>query len=89
MPFVLSKVFWTHHVPLWSMRSLATTWPHIVASSDYFDVLDSESRPLVTEHEILRNLEAIVADADTIPVHEVSSWNIHCLGKGVHLLHGV
>ncbi|GJJ11727.1 hypothetical protein Clacol_005965 [Clathrus columnatus] len=38
----------------------------------YFDVLDSENRPVLTERDILRNLEAIVSDADNIPVHEVA-----------------
>lgn len=38
---------------------------------DWFDVLDQENRPVLTEREILRNLQAIVADADLLPVHEV------------------
>ncbi|KAF8523590.1 acyltransferase ChoActase/COT/CPT [Gautieria morchelliformis] len=38
----------------------------------YFDVLDSENRPVLTERDILRNLQAIIADADTIPVNEVA-----------------
>lgn len=38
---------------------------------DWFDVLDQENRPVLTEREILRNLQAIVADADQLPIHEV------------------
>ncbi len=38
---------------------------------DWFDVLDQENRPVLTEREILRNLQAIVTDADKLPVHEV------------------
>ena len=38
---------------------------------DWFDVLDAENRPVLTEREILRNLQAIVSDADQMPVHEV------------------
>jgi hypothetical protein len=41
--------------------------------SDWFDALDDENRPLLTEREILRNLQAIVQDADKTPVMEVSS----------------
>ena len=39
--------------------------------SDWFDVLDAENRPVLTEREILRNLQAIVTDADQMPIHEV------------------
>ncbi|KAH9912469.1 acyltransferase ChoActase/COT/CPT [Epithele typhae] len=38
----------------------------------WFDVLDAENRPLLTEREILRNLQAIVSDADQLPIHEVA-----------------
>ncbi|KAI1785469.1 acyltransferase ChoActase/COT/CPT [Ganoderma leucocontextum] len=38
----------------------------------WFDVLDSENRPVLTEREILRNLQAIVSDADQMPIHEVA-----------------
>lgn len=58
-------------------------WPHpprVVRSSadlsplsDYFDVLDSKHRPVLTEHDIIKNLEAIIADADKIPEIEVRS----------------
>ena len=30
-----------------------------------------ENRPVLTEREILRNLQAIVNDADKLPIHEV------------------
>ena len=36
-------------------------------------MLDEENRPVLTEREILRNLKAIVADADTLPTSEVHS----------------
>ena len=38
---------------------------------DWFDVLDMENRPVLTEREILRNLQAIINDADKLPIHEV------------------
>jgi len=38
----------------------------------WFDALDDENRPLLTEREILRNLQAIVQDADKTPVMEVA-----------------
>ena len=41
---------------------------------DWFDVLDSENRPVLTEREILRNLQAIVSDADQMPIHEVRPY---------------
>ena len=34
-------------------------------------MLDAENRPVLTEREILRNLQAIVSDADQMPIHEV------------------
>ncbi|KAF8548270.1 acyltransferase ChoActase/COT/CPT [Imleria badia] len=36
----------------------------------WFDVLDEENRPLLTEREVLRNLQAIVQDADKTPISE-------------------
>ncbi|EIW63599.1 acyltransferase ChoActase/COT/CPT [Trametes versicolor FP-101664 SS1] len=38
----------------------------------WFDVLDAENRPVLTEREILRNLQAIVGDADQMPIQEVA-----------------
>ncbi|KAL0572886.1 carnitine O-acetyltransferase yat1 [Marasmius crinis-equi] len=38
----------------------------------WFDVLDSTNRPLLTEREIIRNLQAILTDADTISRREVA-----------------
>lgn len=38
----------------------------------WFDVLDDDSLPLLTEREVLRNLQAIVSDADTLDRSEVS-----------------
>lgn len=43
-----------------------------IAYLDYFDVLDSEHRPVLTEREILKNLQAIIADADTTPPSAVA-----------------
>lgn len=33
----------------------------------YFDVIDQKNRPILSEREILANLKAIIADADTTP----------------------
>lgn len=38
----------------------------------WFDVLDDENRPVLTERDVLRILRAIVADADKTAIHEVS-----------------
>ncbi|KAF8734289.1 hypothetical protein AX14_003458 [Amanita brunnescens Koide BX004] len=38
----------------------------------WFDVLDDESLPLLTEREVLRNLQAIVRDADNTEKHEAA-----------------
>lgn len=38
---------------------------------DWFDVLDDENRPVLTEREVIRNLQAIVDDADTTDRTEV------------------
>ncbi|KAH0826289.1 hypothetical protein J3R83DRAFT_5766 [Lanmaoa asiatica] len=43
----------------------------------WFDVLDDENRPLLTEREVLRNLQAIVQDADKTPITEVRQSSIH------------
>jgi carnitine O-acetyltransferase len=40
--------------------------------TDWFDVLDDENQPVLTEREVLRNLQAIVADADKTPISEVA-----------------
>lgn len=39
---------------------------------DWFDVLDGDNRPILTEREILRNLQAIVTDANDTPLSDVS-----------------
>ena len=44
---------------------------------DWFDVLDEENRPLLTEREVLRNLQAIVQDADKTPITEVRHPSIN------------
>jgi carnitine O-acetyltransferase len=41
----------------------------VPANADWFDVLDDKNRLLLSEREILRNLQAIVADADKLPVN--------------------
>ena len=46
---------------------------------DWFDVLDGENRPVLTEQEILRNLQAIVHDAEELPLHEVARNSIGVL----------
>ena len=45
----------------------------------WFDVLDGENRPLLTEREIMRNLQAIVADADHTPITEFAKSAIGSL----------
>ncbi|KAL5514087.1 hypothetical protein ACEPAG_2848 [Sanghuangporus baumii] len=45
----------------------------------WFDVLDGENRPLLTEREILRNLQAIVADADRTHITDVAKSAIGVL----------
>ncbi len=40
--------------------------------TDWFDCLDGENRPCLTDRQILKNLEAIVTDADKTPVLSVS-----------------
>lgn len=38
----------------------------------WFDVLDSKNRPMLSDREILTNLQGIVADADKIPVTDTA-----------------
>ncbi|KAG1720928.1 carnitine acetyl transferase [Suillus lakei] len=45
----------------------------------WFDVLDEDNRPLLTEREVLRNLQAICKDADKTPVTEVARTAIGVL----------
>lgn len=40
---------------------------------DWFDVLDSKDRPVLSDKEILSNLQAIVKDGDKTPVRQVAS----------------
>src|SRR6266702_1133539 len=44
----------------------------VPTNADWFDVLDDKNRLLLTEREILRNLQAIVADADKLPPTDVA-----------------
>ncbi|TXT15908.1 hypothetical protein VHUM_00411 [Vanrija humicola] len=39
----------------------------------WFDVLDAKNRPMLSDREILSNLQGIVADADKIPVNQTST----------------
>ncbi|KAH7098270.1 acyltransferase ChoActase/COT/CPT [Auriculariales sp. MPI-PUGE-AT-0066] len=45
----------------------------------WFDVLDEQSRLLMTEREILQNLKAIVADADKLPVDQIAATAVGML----------
>lgn len=47
--------------------------------------MDGENRPVLTEREILRNLQAIVTDANDTPLSDVS----RAILKGPRDLHGV
>jgi len=40
---------------------------------DWFDVLDDENKPVLTEREVIRNLQAITTDADKTERSEVRS----------------
>ncbi|KAJ8591932.1 acyltransferase ChoActase/COT/CPT [Rhizopogon salebrosus TDB-379] len=42
----------------------------------WFDALDEENRPLLTEREVLHNLQAICKDADKIPITEAARMAI-------------
>jgi hypothetical protein len=46
---------------------------------DWFDVLDGDNKPLLTEREVLRNLQAVITDADKTPVLEVARNSIGVL----------
>lgn len=45
----------------------------------WFDVLDSEHRPLLTERSLLMNLEAIIEEADKTPMNQVAQGAIGVL----------
>jgi carnitine O-acetyltransferase len=45
----------------------------------WFDVLDSENRPLLTEQEMVRNLQSIVDDASTMTLKDVAQKAIGVL----------
>ncbi|KAG8925049.1 hypothetical protein FRC02_009961, partial [Tulasnella sp. 418] len=45
----------------------------------YFDVLDSKNRPVLTEREILQNLEAVVKDGDKTDFHEFAKGAVGVL----------
>jgi len=52
-----------------------------VSLLDWFDVLDSENRPLLTEREIIRNLQAIADDAASLSRKEVAQGAIGVLSS--------
>ncbi|KAG9318388.1 hypothetical protein JVU11DRAFT_479 [Chiua virens] len=56
---------------LLACRSLSGVISNTLVCLDWFDVLDDENRPLLTECEVLKNLQAIVQDADKMPITEV------------------
>ena len=43
---------------------------------DWFDVLDEDNLPVLTEREVLRNLQAIVTDADTMDQSQVCNSDV-------------
>ncbi|KZV71963.1 acyltransferase ChoActase/COT/CPT [Peniophora sp. CONT] len=45
----------------------------------WFEVLDEDDLPVLTEREVLQNLQAIVNDADQLPKHEVAQNSIGVL----------
>jgi len=51
-----------------SFLRAANTFP-----TDWFDVLDSKNRPVLSDKEILTNLQGIVADADKVPITETGA----------------
>lgn len=55
-------------------------------NTDWFDVLDPDNRPVLTEREVVRTLQAIVQDADKMPVHEVSNAHTSSFGSTTELL---
>ncbi|KAF9076322.1 acyltransferase ChoActase/COT/CPT [Rhodocollybia butyracea] len=45
----------------------------------WFDVLDSQNRPLLTEREMIRNLQAIINDASTLSTNDVAQRSVGVL----------
>jgi carnitine O-acetyltransferase len=45
----------------------------LLIPTDWFDVLDSKNRPMMSDREILSNLQGIVADADKLPITETGN----------------
>lgn len=43
----------------------------LICFPDWFDVLDEENQPVLTEREVIRNLRAIIDDADQTDKVEV------------------
>ena len=43
----------------------------LINDVDWFDVLDDSNLPLLTEREVVRNLQAIINDADEIDQSQV------------------
>lgn len=51
---------------------LSVLHTHVFLHTDWFEVLDTNYQPLLTEREVLRNLQAIVHDAEDVPVQHVA-----------------
>lgn len=47
--------------------------------SDWFDALDTQNRPTMTEREIVSNLRAICEEADKTPINEVAKGAVGVL----------
>ena len=49
-------------------------YTNVFNTLDWFDVLDDDNLPVLTEREVLRNLQAIVTDADKTDKSEVKKY---------------
>ncbi|TFY81213.1 hypothetical protein EWM64_g2802 [Hericium alpestre] len=80
-----TRLFGTARIPTMRGCKMVTSADsrHIVvlrrAQFYWFDVLDHENRPVLTEREIQRNLQAILSDADKLPISEVARHSIGVL----------
>ncbi|KAG2742506.1 CoA-dependent acyltransferase [Suillus brevipes Sb2] len=63
-----SRLFGTTRIP----TELAFAFGYSYILLDWFDALDEDHRPLLTEREVLCNLQAICMDANKIPITEVA-----------------
>jgi hypothetical protein len=51
------------------------TYTNIFNILDWFEVLDDDNLPVLTEREVIRNLQAIVTDADKTDESEVNTFS--------------